>query len=153
MMIGDRFPRIRIETLSGKELILPDDVIGKTVLIGVAFVREAQGMLDSWTDYFQDLCEKHEVYELPMIESNFWKIFSGFIDSGMRAGIPDKKHDFVGTHYGDVSEFKEKLGIEDKGYGYVFLIDDKGYIIFKGRGYADEEGKEEMLKQVKKVCK
>lgn len=151
-MSQQRFPKIEVETLSGKELVLPDDAEGKVVLIGVAFVREAQGMLDSWMNYFEELCQGKEVYELPLIESNFWKIFSGFIDGGMRSGIPEKKHDFVGTHYGDVSEFKEKLGISDTNYGYVFLIDEDGYIKFKGKGYADEEGKKEMLKYVKKVC-
>ncbi|MFP3872779.1 MAG: hypothetical protein ACLFVL_07880 [Candidatus Aenigmatarchaeota archaeon] len=70
----------------------------------------------------------------------------------MRSGIPKEKHDLVGTHYGDASEFKEKLGISDTDHGYVFLIDEDGYIKFKGKGYADDEGKEEMLKHVKKVC-
>ncbi|MFP3872778.1 MAG: hypothetical protein ACLFVL_07875 [Candidatus Aenigmatarchaeota archaeon] len=76
-MSQQRFPKIEVETLSGKELVLPDDAEGEVVLIGVAFVREAQGMLDSWMNYFEELCQGKEVYELPIIESNFWKIFSG----------------------------------------------------------------------------
>lgn len=151
-MERQRFPKIEVETLSGKELVLPDDAEGEVVLIGVAFVREAQGMLDSWMDYFEGLCRGQDIYELPMIESGLWKIFSGFIDRGMRSGIPEEKHDFVGTHYGDASEFKEKLGIEDTELGYVFVIDQEGYIKFRGKGYADEKGKEEMLKKVKSVC-
>ncbi len=147
-----RFPRIKVETLSGKELVLPDDTEGKVVLIGVAFVREAQGMLDSWMDYFKHLCSENEVYELPIIESSFWKVFSGFIDGGMRSGIPREKHDFVGTHYGDASDFVDALGIKDKKLGYVFLVDEEGYIRFRGDGYIDEEGKRGILEQVRDIC-
>ncbi len=148
-----RFPRIKVETLSGNELLLPEDTQGKMVLIGVAFVREAQGMLDSWMDYFHHLCSENEVYELPIIESSFWKIFSGFIDGGMRSGIPKEKHDFVGTHYGDASDFVEALGIKDRKHGYVFLVDEEGYIRFRGEGYMDDDGKRELLEQVKGICR
>ncbi len=151
-MYKKKFPKIEVKTLSGKRLVLPDDAEGRVVLIGVAFVREAQSMLDSWMDHFEELCQGKEVYELPIIESDLWKIFSGFIDRGMRSGIPEEKHDLVGTHYGDASEFKEKLGIVDTDLGYVFLVDEEGNIKFRGEGHADEEGKKEMLKQVKDVC-
>ncbi len=147
-----RFPKIKVKTLSGKDLVLPDDTKGKVVLIGVAFVREAQGMLDSWMDHFQHLCSENEVYELPIIESSFWKIFSGFIDGGMRSGIPQEKHDFVGTHYGDASEFVDALDIKERDHGYVFLVDEEGYIRFRGKGYIDDEGKDKMLERVKGMC-
>lgn len=151
-MDEQKFPKIEVETLSGKELVLPDDAEGETVLIGVAFVREAQAMLDSWMQYFEELCQGQEFYELPIIESSFWKIFSGFVDGGMKSGIPEEKHDFVGTYYGKASQFKEELGIEDTDLGYVYLLDEEGYIKFRGKGFADEKGKEEMLENVKHVC-
>ena len=127
-----KFPKIEVKTLSGKELVLPDDAEGEVVLIGVAFVREAQGMLDSWMDHFEELCHGRKVYELPIIESDLWKIFSGFIDGGMRSGIPEEKHDLVGTHYGDASKFKEKLGIVDTDRGYVFLLDEGDFLLSSG---------------------
>lgn len=153
MIEGKKFPKVEGESLSGKEVTFPDDVEGDAVMVGVAFKREAQEMLDSWTDYFNALCEgKKDIYELPMIEGSLWKIFSSFIDSGMKSGIPEEQHDNVVTHYGDVSDVKEKLEIEDVDLGYVFLLDEEGYILFKGEGYADEEGKEELLEHIKVVC-
>ncbi len=153
MIEGERFPRVEGKSLSGKEVVIPDDVEGEAILIGVAFERDAQEMLDSWTHYFNALCEgKKDIYELPMIEGSLWKIFSGFIDRGMKSGIPEERHDKVVTYYGDTSDVKEKLEIEDKSLGYVFLLDEEGKVLFKGEGYADEEGKEELLKHIKKVC-
>ncbi len=152
MIEGKKFPNIEGESLSGKKVTFPADVEGEVILVAVAFKREAQAMLDSWTDYFEELCQGKEAYELPVIESSFWKVFSGFIDKGMKSGIPQEKHDSVVTHYGDASEFKEKLGIEDKNLGYVFLLDEEGRVLFKGEGYVDEEGKEELMDKVKGVC-
>lgn len=44
----------------------------------------------------------------------------------MKAGIPEKKHDYVVTYYGDTSKFRKKLGMDDKKLGYVFLLDEDG---------------------------
>ncbi len=152
MIEGKKFPKVEGEALSGKEVELPDDAEGEVILVGVAFERRAQGMLDSWVDYFEELCEGKEAYELPIIESSLWKVFSGFIDGGMKSGIPEEKQDSVLTHYGDASEFKKELEIEGESPGYVFLLDEDGRIVFKGEGHADEEGKEEFLEKVKMAC-
>ncbi|MEF8832515.1 MAG: hypothetical protein V5A66_03230 [Candidatus Thermoplasmatota archaeon] len=34
----------------------------------------------------------------------------------------------------------------------VFLLDEEGKILFKGEGYADKGGKEELLEHIKVVC-
>lgn len=153
MIEGKKFPKIKAKSLSGKEVELPSDVEGEAILVGVAFKRRAQEMLDSWTNYFDALCEgSKDFYELPMIEGSLWKIFSSFIDRGMKSGIPKEMHDNVVTHYGDASEVKKKLEIEDDDLGYVFLLDEDGRILFKGEGYAGKKGKEELLKHIKVIC-
>ncbi|MFW6083265.1 MAG: hypothetical protein ACOC7O_01335 [Thermoplasmatota archaeon] len=152
VVVGDKFPELESKSLSGKKVKIPDDLKGEINLISVAFVREAQAMLDSWIYPFQDMCEGKSAYELPMIDGYFWKIFSGFIDEGMKAGIPERKHDYVVTYYGDTSKFKNKLGIKDKGLGYVYLLDKDGTIIWSGKGYADEKGLDEMAEHLRKEC-
>ncbi len=148
-----KFPKVKGRSLSGKKVTFPKDVEGEVVLIGIAFKREAQEMLDSWIDYFDILCEgKKDIYEIPMIESSIWKIFSPIINRGMRSGIPEERHDKVVTHYGGVSDVKEQLEIEDEDLGYVFLLDEHGQILFKGEGYADKEEKKELLEHIKDIC-
>ncbi|MEF8832514.1 MAG: hypothetical protein V5A66_03225 [Candidatus Thermoplasmatota archaeon] len=51
MIEGKKFPKVKGESLSEKEVVLPDDVEGEIILVGVAFKRGAQEMLDSWTNY------------------------------------------------------------------------------------------------------
>jgi len=153
MVKGKKFPKIKGRALSGKKMILPNDVEGEAILVGVAFKREAQEMLDSWANYFDILCEgKRDIYELPIIESSLWKIFSGLIDRGMKSGIPQEMHDNVITHYGNASDLKKKLEIVDEDLGYVFLLDKEGKILFKGEGYPDKKGKKELLEHIKVIC-
>ncbi len=152
MIEGKKFPKIEGESLSGDEVVLPDDADGEVILIAVAFKRSAQEGLDSWMNYFEEVCEGKEAYELPVIEGSLWGVFSGFIDTGMKSGIPKEKHDKIVTLYGDASEFREELEIEGESLGYVFLLDEDGRIIFKGEGEANEKGKEDLLKKVKTVC-
>jgi len=120
-------------------------------LICIAFVRSAQNMIDSWAQPFERKFGKDRrfaVYEIPMI-NKAWKVISWVIDSGMRGGIPVEKHDNVVTFYGDYSGYQKTLGIEDTNLAYVFLLDPKGIIRWKGHGYASPEAEKELIEVAK----
>lgn len=124
---------------------------GKVTLICIAFVRSAQNMIDSWVEPFEREFRKDSrfaVYEIPMI-SKAWKVISRVIDSGMRGGIPVDKHDNVVTFYGDYSGYQKILGMEDTNLAYVFLLDPKGIIHWKGQGYALPETEKELFETAK----
>ena len=61
---------------------------------------------------------------------------SGFIDGGMRSGIPPERHDHVATFYGDSSRFREALDMEDLESAYVFLVDGEGHVLWRASGWA-----------------
>ncbi len=153
MTEGKKFPIVNARTLSGHDVQFPEIASGKVSLIAVAFVRGAQSMLDSWTEPFERACREDGVYEVPMIEGSIWKLVSGFIDSGMRSGIPNKKHDNVATYYGQTGDIRKELGITDTSKGYVYLLDEDGNIIFEGSGFSDEKGLQKMLRAAGNSCK
>ena len=85
-----RFPRIEAKTLSGKKIVFPDAAKGNYAFMLIAFKRQTQGEVDSWLDPFiKEFGNRDSVtfYEIPMISNN-WKWMSGWIDAGMRAGVP-----------------------------------------------------------------
>jgi len=140
-VIGKMFPKITAYSLAKTEVRLPDMAIGKVTLIAIAFVRQAQEMLDSWSIPFEDRFSNkanYIYYEIPMLDG-IWKLFRGSIDGGMRAGIPNEKHTNVLTHYGNYSDYTSYLLIDNLNNGYVFLLDKKGIIRFKGMGFASEK--------------
>jgi hypothetical protein len=141
MVVGNLFPRISGRALSGTSVTLPDAARGTVALVGVAFVRDAQPMLDSWMRPYEEAFDGRKgyvAYELPIIEGWHWRLMSGMIDGGMRAGIPVEKHNYVVTVYGDASAFREALSIEDTGSAYVFLLGRSGIIRWRNHGYATD---------------
>src|SRR6056297_2746567 len=137
---SQKFPSIEAETLSQKKVVFPEVTKGKYALILVAFRRQTQGQVDSWLDPFiREFGENEEItfYEIPMISNN-WKWMSGWIDSGMRAGVPQYKHDHVATYYGKLSPYFDYFEIENTRLCYVFLLDKSGEIIWREQGPADK---------------
>lgn len=154
-ILGKPFPELTSKSLAGRVVTLPEDAEGKVALIAVAFVRNAQGMLDSWIEPFERVFKKDSrftVYEVPMIDAA-WKLVSWVIDSGMRSGIPTEKHDNVITYYGDYSGYLQALGIEDTNLAYVFLLDPEGIIRWKGQKYAEPETEKALIETAKTLIK
>jgi len=137
---SSKFLAIEAETLSGEKITFPDVTKGKYAFILIAFKRQTQGEVDSWLDPFiQEFGEHPSVtfYEIPMISKN-WKWMSGWIDAGMRAGVPKNKHDHVATYYGPLGKYFDHFDVNDPQTVYVFLLDKKGNIIFNTSGPADD---------------
>ncbi len=142
MVTGFRFPEITAETLSGKRKTLPDAAKGAPALIVVAFVREAQDMINSWVipikREFPD-AEKIAIYEIPVIRSAIWRPMRRIIDGGMRSGITKADHDYVMTVYGSAAELTEPLEMTDSSSAYLYLIDRNGIIRWEGRDFAETQ--------------
>ena len=143
-----RLPSLTSHSLAGTPVHLPDDAHGQVTLILIAFQRQAQAMVDSWLiPYNKKFDGKPEFtfYEIPMIKGKWWRLFSSSIDGGMRMGIPEKKHEHVITYYGDIRQYLSVLDIHDLSFAYAFLLDKKGYIIWRGKGFATSEHIQNMV--------
>lgn len=72
-IIGYSFPEIESKSLAGRVVTLPEAVKEKVALICIAFMRNAQDMLDSWIQPFEQTFgndERFVVYEVPMINKS-----------------------------------------------------------------------------------
>ena len=150
---GKIFPNITAYSLAKTEVRLPDMAIGKVTLIAIAFVRQAQDMIDSWSIPFENRFSNNNnygYYEIPML-NGIWKLFRGSIDGGMRAGISNEKHKNVLTYYGNYKDYVSYLMIDNMDNGYIFLLDKEGIIRFRGEGFASEEGIGELIKIAEKL--
>lgn len=132
------FPSLAAETLAGNKVNLPEDVKVKKAFLVVAFERKAQSQADDWFEVYakQFQAEGYVFYELPMI-SSMWKWMSGFIDSGMRSGVPSYKHNNVATYYGALEIYIKALGVKDRSLVYVFTLNETGEIVGRTTGVVD----------------
>lgn len=134
------FSRVTGQNLEGREFKLPADFEGELNVLLVAYERRQQDLLDTWTPHLRELSARFDslnVYELPVLNFGL-RMVRGWIDGGMRAGIPDKTaRETTITLYTNVSAFNRSLGITSTRTTYVLLADRQGRVYWRGQGEFD----------------
>jgi hypothetical protein len=148
-LVGLKFPAIKVETLSRNKIDLPN---GDVSIICIVFEQNSQSKVDTWTI---PILEKYsnspiKYYEIPMISAGY-KIASGFIDNGMRGGVPKELHNNVATYYGKLEKYKTDLMMDDKSSCYLFLVDKNGIIKYTAESIASPEKIETLFKTIENL--
>jgi hypothetical protein len=142
-----RFPTVEGSSLSGVRHRLPGSLAHDLNLLLVAFRQWQQKDVDTWAPVAAELASTVEgfgAYELPVI-SRAYKPFSGFIDGGMRSGIPDAGvRDATITLYIDRAPFMEALGIRRLDAIAPMLVTPDGAVLWQTRGPVSDDAVEEL---------
>jgi hypothetical protein len=139
------FPKmssVDAESLSEKTLILPRDLPGEKTLILIAFARKQQTNIDTWINGMNLKAAKFAWIETPVIDP-FYGLFSGFIQRGMRKGIPDAAdRERTVTIFTSRADFLKSLGLPDSTDNiYVVVVDRAGNVLAKAEGdYSASKG-------------
>ena len=88
----------------GDLLRLPADVEGAPALLLVGYVQEAQFDIDRWLFGVLDADLEIVLFEIPAARGMAAQLASGFIDGGMRRGIPKAEWGAVATTYGSAAD-------------------------------------------------
>jgi hypothetical protein len=132
------FPRITAENLNREEVTLPDDLAGSPALILIAYKQKQQTNVNTWLDRMDEIesaIPGVQIIETPTISSGKWGWMAGFIDGGMRSGIPDPEaRARTITLYTDVSLLNQALNIESTDTIYAVLLDEEGEVIVMAEG-------------------
>ncbi len=140
VLLNLKFPEMKVQTLSKKDITFPTETIGKPTILCLVFEGKAQSLVDTWTTPILAKYANNEVnyYEIPMIKS-LYKIMKNTIDNGMRKGVPEKLHGNVATYFGSLSDYKTKLMLDDTDNCFIFLLDKKGVIKYVADNVADAQ--------------
>jgi ATP10 protein len=151
-LIGTAFPEIKAQTLSKKDIVFPTDLAGKPTIICIAFEGSAQPLVDTWATPVLAKYPNQEVNycEIPMIASGY-KFVRGFIDGGMRGGVPKNLHNNVATYYGSLSSYKTNLMMDKKDSCYLFLLDKSGAIQYLSEGVSDADKLNKMYAVIEQI--
>ncbi len=134
---GEVFPSVRGTALDGVDVELPAVGKGAPLLLLVGYDQDAQFDLDRWLLGLSQAKVGVRAYEVPTIPGMAPRMFSGFIDSGMRRGIPEEDWGGVVTLYGEAAPVAKFTGNEDGLTGRVLLLDGDGRVVFfHDRGYS-----------------
>jgi hypothetical protein len=127
---GESFPSVSGESLEKNKVIIPTDLKSEYTLLLVGYKQNSQFDIDRWLIGLDMTDTKLAVYEIPTIAGLFPRMFSTFIDNGMRKGIPKELWKGVITVYEDGEKIQQFTGNENPNNARVILINKKGTIIY-----------------------
>ena len=136
-LTGRRLPSIRGRALDRTTYDLPADLASAATLLIVAFRQRQQADVDTWLPAARRIAEHHTAFgyfEVPLIDIG-WRPLRGWIDGGMRAGIPDPEvRATTLTAYQRRGDFLRDLDIPGVDRILVLLVDADGFIRWAGVG-------------------
>lgn len=127
LKVGDPFPTLEGEYLTGRKATLPLDSKGKTALVLMGFTYQSRFMVEAWSDPVRQAFAKRPGstwFEVPVL-GGMARMGRWFIDRGMRNGTPKELHENVITVWGNVDEWKTRMG-------FIEAAEDDAYLALIG---------------------
>lgn len=139
--VGQAFPTVGGRSLEGERVELPTAYAGAPVVVLVGYLQRTQFDIDRWMLGLLQSGTDVAVVEVPTIPGLVPSLASGWIDDGMRSGIPEEDWGAVVTLYGDAAKpVAEFTGTERGRNARVLLLDAEGRVAwFADEGYAPRE--------------
>jgi len=136
--VGKRLPSVKGEALSRTAVRFPEDVAGSPAVLLVTYRRGTQSDIDRWMAFLKERAPKTVRYEVPAIANILWRPMAGWIDSGMRGGVPQESWSSVVTLYDDAAKLRDFVGDYGGYTAHVVLVDRKGRVAwFNAGGFSD----------------
>jgi len=137
---GDVLPQVGGQTLSGKQLTLPRDTVGKPAVVSFSFSKGGGKDSALWSNHVEkDFPAMGHPYTLMMIEAAP-KFVWGMIISGSKKDMPQQVQDRCIAMENDEDLWKQRLGFTDSDHAYLFLLGPDGKIRWKNSGPFTESG-------------
>lgn len=149
------FPSVKGESLNRRSFEIPEGLDAPYNILLVAFFQRQQDDVNTWLGTCKDVVADHanvEYYELPTISSG-WGMARGWVDGGMRSGIPAfAARERTVTIYTDTVKFRELAGIDDPQRIWVGIVDRQGRVYWSARGPASAEMLRDLRDVVRRVA-
>jgi hypothetical protein len=137
---AQNLPQIKAETLSGKQVVLPDAAYGKVALLIVGFTRKSGTATRAWgerlaKDYASDA--RLVTYQLAVLE-DVPRFIRGFVTRGIRNSVPKERHDNFVLLFQDEKAWKAFVGFAGPDEAYLLLLDPSGNLARRTHGVFSE---------------
>lgn len=136
-VVSTSFPQVQGENLKQERISIPDYYRGKNTLLLIGYTQKTQFDIDRWILGVLQADIPVEIVEIPTIAGMMPQMVQGFINNGMRKGIPQDDWASVVTVYEDAPKIIAALGNERPQSAYAVLLDKEGTIIWSSNlGYS-----------------
>ena len=137
--MGQEMPKTEGETLSGKRVVLADEVRGHPAVLVAGFSRQGGNGSGAWVKaiHADPALGGVTVYQVAQIAAAP-SLIRGMIKSGMRKGVPAAEQDRFIVLTQDEKTWRGYFAVDDDRVSYVVLIDASGKMLWQGHGAAAE---------------
>lgn len=146
--VGRTFPPVTGTALSGERVRLPRDLLGAPALLLIAYKRAAQDDVDRWAAFARREAPGLRVLELPVIPALLWRPLQGWIDGGMRGGVPRAQWSNVVTFYEDGAAVRDFVGDCGAPVAHAVLLDAGGTVRALETGGFNETAGERLISRL-----
>ena len=138
LRIGDAFPQVSGQTLTGKSLELPSAAASRRAVVIFSFSKAAGKDARLWSiGISKDLPQDVPIYSVIMLES-VPKLFRSMVVSGIQDNMPLPMQDRTIVLYRDEKLWKQRLAVTDDRHAYVVLLGPGGRIRWSNSGAASD---------------
>lgn len=136
--VAERFPSVVGQSLEKEDVRLPQDLAGAPAVLLVGYLQRTQFDIDRWLMGLIQADVRAKILEIPTIPGLVPTMISGWIDDGMRRGIPEEDWGVVVTLYGASAKPVAKFtGNRNGANARVLVLDANGDVVwFTHRGYS-----------------
>ena len=132
LRVGDPFPDLKGQTLTGRTAVLPQASSGQVALVAIGFTYKSRFPVEAWAEWYRTTIDPRTdvtFFEVPMI-GGLATLGRWFIDRGMRKGTPVELHDHVITVYGGTGDWKQRLSYSPahQDDAYLVVVDREGVV-------------------------
>lgn len=150
---ADSLPKIKGESLTGHQVVLPEDASGKVAALIFGFSKSSKNADNAWARKISaDFSGQPSlvVYQLPVIESAP-RFVRGMIVSSMRKSTPENMRDHFVPIVENEAALKSFVHYKDSDDAYLVVLDRAGNVVQLTHGqlneatYSEVRGKLESL--------
>ena len=138
---GELFPAVYGQSLEKERIEIPASLAGGPAVLLIGYKQSAQFDIDRWLMGLIQSEVKAQIYEIPTIPGLVPTLASGWIDDGMRSGIPSEDWGSVVTLYGSAAKPVAALtGTESGQRARIVVLDATGKVVwFDDEGYSAQK--------------
>jgi cytochrome oxidase Cu insertion factor (SCO1/SenC/PrrC family) len=154
--VGDPFPRLEGDLLSGKPAALPDLAKGHVAVVALGFTYDARFAVEAWEKWYAQAvgaASGVSFYQVPMM-GRAARMGRFFIDRGMRKNTPKEAQEHVLTVYSDTGPWKTRAGYQDarERDAYLFLLDPDGVVRWTYTGPFDDRAAADLKSTIESLA-
>lgn len=151
--VGTQFPTLPGETLESKVLSIPEDCKGKITLVGMAWSKKSEDILNTWyTPMYDKFVLKRGMFDSRYdVNMFFVPMYTGMKKAAYETTLKQLRESnrkdlfpYILFYKGSMEPYEKPLKLDDEALPYFFVLDEEGKILYATKGLYSEKKMEEI---------